>query len=67
MTEFLKESELHERRDFIATFVREIVLMPGKAVIRYKIPMPDDSHTPGAKSETVLLSVLATSVANGTQ
>ena len=31
MTEFLKESELHERRDFIATFVREIVVMPGKA------------------------------------
>ena len=65
MTEFLKESELHERRDFIATFVREIVVMPGKAVIHYKIPMPEDSHTPGADSEEVLLSSLATSVANG--
>ena len=43
---FLKESELHERRDFIATFVREIVVTPGKAVIHYKIPMPEDSHTP---------------------
>ena len=28
MTGFLKESELHERRDFIATFVREIVVTP---------------------------------------
>ena len=67
MTEFLKESELHERRDFIATFVREIVVMPGKSVIHYKIPMPEDSHTPGADSEEVLLSGLATSVANGAQ
>ena len=67
MTVFLKESELHERRDFIATFVREIVVTPGKAVIHYKIPMPEDSHTPGADSEEVLLSSLATSVANGAQ
>ena len=67
MSEFLRRSELHERRDFIATFVREIVVTPGKAVIRYKTPMPEDSHTPGAKSEEVLLSVLATTVASGTQ
>ena len=67
MTEFLKDSELHERKDFIATFVREIVVTPGKAVIHYRIPMPEDSHTPGADSEEVLLSGLATSVANGAQ
>ena len=67
MTAFLKESELHERRDFIATFVRETVVVPGKAVIHYKIPMPDDSHSPGAKSEEILLSGLSTSVANGAQ
>ena len=65
MTGFLKESELHERKDFIATFVRETVVMPGKAVIHYKIPMPDDSHSPGVDSEEVLLSGLAASVANG--
>ena len=29
--------------------------MPGKAVIRYNAPMPNDSHTPGADSEEVLL------------
>ena len=67
MSEFLKESELHELSDFIATFVREIEVMPGKAVIRYKIPMPGDSHTPGVDSEEVPLSGLATSVANGAQ
>ena len=67
ITEFLKESELHERRDFISTFVRETVLMPDKAAIHYKIPMPEDSHTPEADSEEVLLSGLATSAANGAQ
>ena len=55
MTEFLEKSELHERRDFIANFVREIVVMPGKAVIHYKIRMPEDSHTPGVDWEEVLL------------
>ena len=55
MTEFLKGSELHERRVFVETFVKEIVVMPGKAVIRYNVPMPNDSHTPGADSEEVLL------------
>ena len=38
MTEFLKESELSERKAFAETFVREIVVMPGKAVVRYKVP-----------------------------
>ena len=39
MTEFLKESELPERRAFIEAFIREIVVMPGKAVICYTIPI----------------------------
>ena len=67
MTEFLEASELHERREFIANFVRKIVVTPDKVVIRYKIPMPEDSHTPGADSEKVPMSGLATSVAGGTQ
>ena len=60
MHEFLKESELSERRAFAETFVKDIVVMPVKAVIRYKVPMPDDSHTPGAESEEVLLDGLHT-------
>ena len=44
MTEFLRGSELHERRDFIATFVREIVVMPGKSVIHYNIPITQSTR-----------------------
>ena len=39
MSEFLKESELTERRAFIETFVKEIVVMPGDALLRYTIPL----------------------------
>ena len=62
MTEFLNESELTERRAFIETFVKEIVIMPGKAVVRYTVPMPDDSLIPGQKAEDMALngSVLST-------
>ena len=57
MTEFLKESEMSERKAFAETFVREIVVMPGKAVIHYAVPMLSDSHVPGADSEEVPLDV----------
>ena len=67
MTEFLKGSELHERRVFAETFVREIAVMPGKAVVRYNVPMPDDSHTPGADSEEVLLRGSVTPAADRVQ
>ena len=65
MTEFLKRSELHERRAFAETFVKEIVVMPGKVVVRYNVPMPDDSHTPGADSEEILLGDSVTSAGGG--
>ena len=42
------------RRAFVETFVKEIVVMPGKAVIQYRIPMPDDSHTPGTDSVSIV-------------
>ena len=48
---FLNESELTERRAFIESFVKEIVVMPGNAVVRYSIPMPDDSPIPGRDAE----------------
>ncbi len=62
MSEFLKESELTERRAFIETFVNEIVVMPGDALMRYTIPMPDDSRIPGRNAEEMPLngSVLST-------
>ena len=43
MSEFLKDSELTERRAFIETFAKEIAVMPGKAVVRYTVPMTDDT------------------------
>ena len=68
MSEFLKESELTERRAFFETFVKEIVVMPGDALLRYTIPMPDDSPIPGRNAEEMVLngSVLST-VKNGGQ
>ena len=49
MSEFLNESELTERRAFIETFVKEIVVMPGNAVVRYTIPISQST------SKTALL------------
>ena len=62
MSDFLKESELTGRRAFIETFVKEIVVMPGDALVRYTIPMPDDSPIPGRNAEEMALngSVLST-------
>ena len=62
MRDFLNESELTERRAFIETFVKEIVVMPGDALLRYTVPMPDDSLIPGRVTEKVALngSVLST-------
>ena len=44
MSEFLKESELTERRAFIETFVKEIVVMPGDALMRYTIPISQSTQ-----------------------
>ena len=62
MSEFLNESELTERRAFIETFVKEIIVIPGDALIRYTVPMPDDSFLAGRATEKVALdaSVLST-------
>ena len=55
MSEFLNESELTERRAFIESFVKEIVVRPGNAIVRYSIPMPEDSRIPGRVAEEVAL------------
>ena len=55
MRDFLNESELTERRAFIKSFVKEIVVMPGDALFRYTVPMPDDSLIPGRAAEKVAL------------
>ena len=62
MKDFLKESELTERRAFIQSFIKEIVVVPGDALLRYTVPMSDDSLIPGRAAEMVALngSVLST-------
>ena len=56
MSEFLNESQTTERRAFIETFVKEIVVMPGSALLRYTIPMPVDSRLPGRNAEEMPLN-----------
>ena len=62
MKDFLEESDLTERRAFIETFVKEILVVPGDALMRYTVPMPDDSMAPGKATEKVALpdAVLST-------
>ena len=43
MSDFLLTSELTETRAFLCTFIQRIEVSPGRAVIRYTIPMPEDS------------------------
>ena len=58
----LAKSQITERRAFVNTFVKEIVVMPGNARIRYTTPMPGDNRIPGSNAEEVALdgSVLST-------
>ena len=44
MSELLNESELTERRAFIETFVKEIAVMPGDALLRYTIPISQSTR-----------------------
>ena len=66
MRDFLVVSELTERRAFIESFVKEIVVTPDDALLRYTVPMPEDSLIPGGATEKVALdgAVLPT-VKNG--
>ena len=56
MSQFLKESELTERRAFIKTFVKEIVVMPDNALMSYSIPTPQDSSIGGADAAEIALN-----------
>ena len=51
-----------DQTTFIESFVKEIIVIPGDALIRYTVPMPDDSFLAGRATEKVPLdaSVLST-------
>ena len=55
MSHFLMETELTETRAFIKSFVKEIVVVPGKAIIRFTIPMPEDSPIRGRDAQEIAL------------
>ena len=66
MSGFLMTSDLTETKSFIRSFVKEVGVRPGSAVIRYTIPMPHDSPIPGKDIEEVALgSQVLRSVRNG--
>ncbi len=66
MSDFLMESELTETRAFIKSFVKEIGVVPGKATIRYTIPMPQDSPIRGKDTQEIALSApVLSSVTHG--
>ena len=62
MGEFLMQSELTETKAFIRSFVKEIAVAPGQAIVRYAMPMPEDSPLGRGESEVVRIGepVLAT-------
>ncbi len=55
MNAYLRESEVTESRAFVRSFVKDVAVAPGKATIRYTIPMPQDSPIPGQDSESLTL------------
>ena len=66
MRHFLCESELTEARPFIRSLVKEIVVEPAKAAIRYTIPMPKDSPMGDRDAEELpLRSPVLSSVTDG--
>ena len=56
LSEVLRTSELTESRTFIHLFVKEIEVRPGRAVIHYTIPTPEDSPIGGAGTAEMLLN-----------
>ena len=36
-------TELTETKAFVHSFVKEVEIKPGKALMRYTVPMPEDS------------------------
>ena len=56
MGDFLKTSELTETKAFVRSFVKEIVVKPGRAAIVYSIPTPDDSPIGGADAAEIALN-----------
>ena len=55
MSEFLMTSDITETKAFIRMFVKPITVRPRRAVIRYTIPMPEDS--PIGRSDAAVVAL----------
>ena len=66
MADFLRTSDITESKAFLRTFVKRIAVEPGRAVIHYTIPMPEDSPI-GRKdaAEVALVEGVRSSVRDG--
>ena len=54
---FLQSVGTNEKaRNFLAMFITQIELHPDRATVHYSIPLPRDSHLPGATEQEVLFS-----------
>ena len=56
MSDFLKTSELTETKAFVGSFVKEVVVKPGRAAIVYSIPTPEDSPIGGADAAEIAVN-----------
>ena len=56
MGEFLRTSEITETRAFVRSFVKQVLVGPGQAVIHYSLPAPEDSPIGGADAAEVALT-----------
>ena len=56
MSEFLRTSEITETRAFVRSFVKAILVRPGRATIHYTMPTPPDGPLGGADAAEVALS-----------
>ena len=66
MSAFLKTSQLTERRAFLKTFVKDVTVSPGMAIIHYTIPIVRNSHLPLSNAEEIrLLSPVLSTVRGG--
>ena len=63
MSEFLKTSELTETRAFVRSFVKEVLVQPGRAAVIYSLPMPEDS--PIGEADTAELALNGRVIASG--
>ena len=55
MSEFLRTSEVTETKAFVRSFVKRISIHPGRAVIHYTIPTPEDNLIRGADNAEIEL------------